>query len=135
MFNISKRSEDRLDLELSGVLDSDAMRNALDAFIEQAEGIQNGKMLYKILDFEMPTMGALAVELQHLPKLFGVIGKFERCAVLSDVSWIRTAAEIEGALIPSLTIKSFPLSAAAAAEEWLEGSHENDDSDGENVPV
>jgi hypothetical protein len=104
-----------LDIGLSGALGADAMRSLIDDLIKKSEGISHGKMLYAISDFEMPSMGAIAVEFQQMPKLCSLIGKFEKCAVLSDASWIRTAAEIEGAVIPSLQIKSFPLSAGKAA--------------------
>jgi hypothetical protein len=125
-----------LDIELSGALGADAMRSLIDDLIEKSEGISHGKMLYTISGFEMPSMGAIALEFQQMPKLFSLIGKFEKCAVLSDASWIRTAAEIEGAVIPSLEIKSFALSARKAAEDWLEGRAENADSaDEENFPV
>ncbi|WP_227268721.1 SpoIIAA family protein [Roseobacter weihaiensis] len=132
MLKISKPGANRLDLELSGVLDAEAMRAALDELLEKSEGITHGKMLYRILDFEMPTMGALAVEFQQMPKLFSLIGKFDKCAVLSDTAWLRTAADIEGALIPSLEVKSFSLSAAKAAEDWLNDSMEEEE---ENFPV
>lgn len=136
MLHISKPSADRLDIELSGVLDADAMRDGLDSLIEMSEGINNGKMLYRISDFEMPTLGALAVEFQHMPKLFQLIGKFDKCAVLSDAGWIRKAAEIEGAVIPGLEIKSFTLSNAQSAEDWLSDKvATQDDEDDENFPV
>lgn len=135
MLTITKPSPNRLDIELSGVLNADAMREGLDKLIEASADITDGKMLYRIPDFEMPTMGALAVEFQQMPKLFGLIGKFDKCAVLSDSSWIRTAAEIEGAVIPSLDIRSFPLAAEKAAEDWLEGKGPDADSDAENYPL
>ncbi|MEP1930148.1 MAG: STAS/SEC14 domain-containing protein [Paracoccaceae bacterium] len=136
MLNVSKPSANRLDIELSGALDTEAMRLALDHLIDQSEGITNGRMLYKIVDFEMPTLGAMAVEFQKMPKLFSLIGKFDKCSVLSDTAWIRTAAEIEGAVIPSLEIKSFPLSARKAAEDWLDDSVGDDsDEEEENFPV
>ena len=135
MLNVSKPSANRLDIELSGALDTEAMRSTLDHLIEKSEGITNGRMLYKILGFEMPTLGAMAVEFQKMPKLFSLIGKFDKCAVLSDTAWIRTAAEIEGAVIPSLEIKSFPLSAKKAAKDWLDDRVEGESDEEENFPV
>ncbi|MGH1444504.1 MAG: STAS/SEC14 domain-containing protein [Cognatishimia sp.] len=119
VFNITKQSPDRLDIELFGTLNTDDMRLGLDELIEQSEDIKNGKMLYKIKDFTMPTIGAIGVEFTRLSKLFGLLGKFDKCAVLSDASWIRTAAEIEGAIFPGIEIKSFPLDDVKAAEDWL----------------
>ena len=133
MLNVSKLSANRLDIELSGALDADAMRSALDRLVEKSEGVTDGRMLYRISDFEMPTLGAMAVELYQMPKLLGLIGKFKKCAVISDAAWIRTAAEIEGAVFRSLEIKSFALADTEAAEAWLDGRLRDDDD--ENFPV
>jgi hypothetical protein len=137
MLNVSKPSANRVDIELSGALDAEAMRSVLDHLIEKSESITHGKMLYTISDFEMPTLGAMAVELHRMPKLISLTCKFDKCAVLSDTAWIRTAAEIEGAVIPSLAIKGFALADAKAAEAWLDGRVEEESSGGEdeNFPV
>jgi hypothetical protein len=59
--------------------------------------------------------------------------------VVSDAGWIRTAAEIEGALIPSLEIKSFPVGAEDRAEDWLTKpsaiDDDEDEDEEENFPV
>lgn len=122
MLKVTKPSPNRLEIVLEGSLDSDTMRTALDELIRLSEDIERGKMLYRISDFQMPTLGALGVELTRLPKLFGLLGKFNRCAVLSDASWIRKTAEIEGALFPGLDIKAFPPEAEEEAEAWLNGA-------------
>ncbi|MGH1465034.1 MAG: STAS/SEC14 domain-containing protein [Cognatishimia sp.] len=119
MLKITQKAPDRLDIELFGTLNTDDMRLGLDELIEKSADITNGKMLYTITDFTMPTLGAIGVEFTRLSKLFGLLGKFDKCAVLSDASWIRTAAEIEGAVFPGIEIKSFHLNDTAAAELWL----------------
>ncbi|MEM9060025.1 MAG: STAS/SEC14 domain-containing protein [Pseudomonadota bacterium] len=120
MLTIKKPADNRLDIELEGVLDAELMAAGLDDLIAQSEGIVNGKMLYRIPEFGLPTAGAIGVELTRLPKLLALIPRFDRCAVLSDASWIRTAAEIEGALIPGLAIKAFELDELETAEAWLD---------------
>lgn len=120
MLTITKRSENRVDIELDGALDADGMRAALDDLIAQSQSIENGQMLYRIGDFKLPTLGALAVEFSRLPKLFGLLGKYDKCAVISASDWIRKAAEIEGALIPGIEIRSFSLNEQESAEVWLE---------------
>ena len=119
MLTVTKPAPDRVDIMLSGIVDAGAMRAGLDELIRQSEGVKNGRMLYRITDFAMPTLGAFGVELGRLPKLFALVGRFDRCAVVSDTAWLRRAAEIEGALIPGLEIRSFDLPDAAAAEGWL----------------
>ena len=121
MLAITKPSDNRVDIEISGSIDAAAMQTGLDTLIEQSETVVDGRMLYTITNFSMPTMSALAVELKRLPKLFGLLSKYNRCAVVSDTGWLRKAAEVEGALIPGLTIKSFDIDDTERAEEWLTG--------------
>lgn len=122
MLTVARTADDRLDIELTGMLDADMMALALDDLVEKSEGIEHGKMMYSIPEFEMPTAGALAIELTRLPGLFGLLQKFDRCAVLSNRTWLRTMAEIEGVMIPGLEIKAFEYKDAEAAEAWLESA-------------
>jgi len=119
MLTITKPAADRVDITLKGSLDADTMRVALDDLIAKSEDVTKGRMLYTIVDFEMPTLGAIGVEFARLPKLFGLLGKFDRCAVIADAGWLRRAAEIEGAVFPGIDIKSFEPMDIAAAEVWL----------------
>ena len=119
MLTVTKPSANRVDIELDGAVDTETMRAALDDLIAKSEDVKNGRMLYTITEFAMPSLGAIGVEFQLLPKLFGLLGKFDRCAVLSDAGWLRTAAEIEGAVFPGIDIKSFELDQRDAAEAWL----------------
>lgn len=119
MLKITKVADNRVDIELEGVLGQADMKNGLDALLEASKSVTSGKMLYRIADFSMPTLGALGVELGYMPKLFALLGKFDRCAVVSDQAWLRAAAEIEGKLIPGLDIKSFAQADLDAAEAWL----------------
>ncbi|WP_375255683.1 STAS/SEC14 domain-containing protein [Yoonia sp.] len=120
MFEVIDKSPKRVDIVVNGQIDADEMRNGLNALIAASKDVSAGVMLYRITDFAMPSFGALGVEMGQLPKLFGLLGKFEKCAVVSDTGWIKKAAEIEGALIPGLKIKSFDLDAQDAAEAWLD---------------
>lgn len=122
MLTITKKSTNRVDIDLSGALDAEAMEHGLQELIADAASVHNGRMLYTIADFEWPTWGALSVELQLLPKLIGLISKFDRCAVVAEAQWMRTAAEIEGALFPGLEIKAFTPAEREEAEAWLEAA-------------
>jgi hypothetical protein len=119
MLTITKPGPNRVDIALEGGVDWNLMKWGLDDLIEKSEGVEHGRMLYRIPEFALPTMGGFFIELSRLPKLFGLLARFDRCAVLSDASWIRTTAEVEGALIPGLEIRSFALDDAEAAEAWL----------------
>ena len=119
MFRVVPNGPNRIDIEFGGKLDSDDMKAALDELFSKAEAIEHGRMLYRIGDFELPTLGAIGVELSRLPQLFKLIRKFDRAAVLTSKKWVQTASEIEGSLIPGLKIKAFNLDEEAKAEAWL----------------
>ncbi len=119
MFKVTKNGPNRVDIEFSGKLDSDDMKIALDELLEKTAGIEHGRMLYRVGDFKIPTLGAIGVEFSRLPKLFRLMHQFDRAAVLADQEWVQRISEIEGALIPGLTIKAFDLDEEAEAERWL----------------
>lgn len=121
MFQVTRNGENRLDVDFAGKLDSQAMHSALDELSLKAEGIEHGRMLYRIGEFQMPTLGAIGVEMSRLPQMFRFVRRFERMAVVADKQWLRTASKIEGALIPGLTVKAFEQGQEASAEAWLQG--------------
>lgn len=119
MFTVVPNGLNRLDLEFGGKLDSDDMRAALDELVSKSGSIESGRMLYRIGDFEFPTLGALVVELSRLPELFKLMKKFDRVAVLTEKKWVQKVSEFEGMLIPGLEIKAFDFKAEEEAEAWL----------------
>ncbi|MCQ4320400.1 STAS/SEC14 domain-containing protein [Stutzerimonas stutzeri] len=120
MFHVTRIGDNRIDVDFSGKLDSSEMRFALDELMRKSEGISHGQMLYRIGDFDIPTLGAMGVELARIPQLFRFIRRFDRCAVVSDKDWLRRASEIEGALFPGLAIKAFDENQHTEANNWLE---------------
>lgn len=120
MLKITKPNENRVDLELSGSLTADEMRDGLDDLIAKSEGVADGRMLYTINDFQFPTLAALGVETTRLPGLFGLVRKFSKCAVLTDKQWIGKVGEFKGSLFAGMDVKAFELTEIEAAEAWLE---------------
>ena len=119
MFRITNNGTNRLDIELSGKLNAEDMKIALDELVIKSKDIENGKMLYEIIDFNLPSLGAIAIELSRLPAMLGLIKKFDRAAVLTDKTWLKTVSELEGIFFPGLEIKAFNRDQKTAAEAWL----------------
>lgn len=140
MLKVTHPAPNRIDLELSAVLDGGMMAAALDELVDASKEITDGVMMYRIPSFSWPTGGAIAAEFMRLPQLFEMVGHFKRCAVVTDIGWIQKAAEVEGKMMPGLEIKAFDMDEAAEAEAWLEGratqeaDNEKDDFE-DNMPV
>ena len=121
MFKVIPNGINRLDIELSGKLNTEEMKIALDELVSKSKDIENGKMLYDVIDFHLPSLGAIAVEFSRLPAMFGLMKKFDRAAVLTDKTWLKKVSEFEGALYPGLEIKAFDRDQKEEAENWLSG--------------
>ena len=119
MFKVTQNGLNRIDIELSGKLNSEEMKIALDELVSKSTNIENGKMLYDVIDFHMPSFGAIGIELSRLPEMFRLMKKYDRAAVLSDKTWIKKVSELEGVLFPGLEIKAFNRDQKAEAEAWL----------------
>ncbi len=119
MFQVTKKSENRVDVAISGTIESDEMAAGLDQLIAATEGMSQGKMFYTIHDIHMPTLGAIGVEMKRIPKLFGLIHNIDYAAVIADKTWMQKASEVKGALFPGLEIKAFSPGQETEAESWL----------------
>jgi hypothetical protein len=119
MFRVIQKGANRLDIEISGKLNAEEMRIALDELVSKSEAIKNGIMLYDIIDFHLPSLDAIAIEFSRLPSMFGFLTKFDRAAVLTDKIWLKKVSEFEGALFPGLEIKAFSRDQRLEAETWL----------------
>ena len=51
MFKVTQNGMDRLDIEMSGRLNAEEMKIALDELVKKSKNIENGKMLYDVIDF------------------------------------------------------------------------------------
>ncbi len=120
MFKVILNGINRLDIELSGKLNSDDMKTALDELVNKSENIENGKMLYDIVEFHLPSIGAIGIGFSRLPSMFKLMRKFDHAAVLTDKTWIKKVSEFEGFLFPGMEIKAFNRDQKEEAESWLE---------------
>lgn len=121
MHRITRSAPDRLDLEFDGPIDRDGMRALLDELLRASEGLEHGRMLYRIRDFEWPSLGAMGEEIARMPEMLRLARRFERIAVLADEGWIRGFSRVEGALMPGLELRAFEMADEDRAEAWLAG--------------
>lgn len=120
MYKIDRENDDRLDIIISGKLDADAMTGMIDELVAQSTGIESGRMLIDIEDFQMPTLDAIRIEMSRLPEVLRFSRQFSRAAVLSGETWVNIISTLEGKLIPGLAIKSFRRDQRYQAESWLQ---------------
>jgi len=118
MFKITRKNN-RIEIEISGKLDTQNMIIALDELVSLSENIENGTMLFDVIDYHLPSLGAIKEEFSRLPSMLGFMKKFTRAALLTDKTWLKMIAELEGAVYPGLEIKAFRRNQRSEAEAWL----------------
>jgi hypothetical protein len=115
MFDVTTDANGVIHLTVGGRIGTAQMRALLDAFLAAVGAAGKVNVLYTVTDVRLPTAGALAVECGYLPRLFGLLGQLDKVALVADQAWVRTAARVESALLPGLTIAVFEPGNRAAA--------------------
>lgn len=64
------------------------------------------------------TLDAVGTSFKRGAGLFARIGRVKRYAVVSDAGWIRTLAELEGAVIPGLEVRVYRTAEREDALAW-----------------
>lgn len=119
MFRIERTAENRVDIEMSGKLDDESTHQAPDEIVAKTADIENGQMLYDVIDYHLPTVSANRIEFSPLPSMLGLMKKFDRAAVLTDKRWLKTISELEGLFFPALEIRAFRREDRDEAKAWL----------------
>jgi len=119
ILKIIPRGSNRLDIKLNGKIDAEEMQAALNELERRCQDIENGQILYDVIDFKIPTASAIGVEFSRLPAMLKLMKKFNRAAILTDKRWLKMVSEFEGMLFPGLDIKAFNRDQRAEAEIWL----------------
>ena len=118
MFTTSEK-DGLLYIEIGGQIDAKAMREGLDAFLAMAESRDKVRCVYTITDIEIPPLDAIMVEFGYFGRLFQLLRKLDRVALVANQDWVRNAAALESLMIPGLEMRNYPN--ADAAMEWLHG--------------
>jgi hypothetical protein len=122
MLTVNVKEANIISIEINGDIDAETMESGLNRLLELCDDLEQVRLLYRITQFKMPSLAALGVKFKILPKLFKLLGKIDHAAVLTDEGWIAKAAEIEGAIIPGLEIRSFSMEEEEAAMSYLRTS-------------
>lgn len=133
MFSVEKKGPNLLHIEIGGKITAAEMADGLDTLLPLTKEMTKGRMLMLYRDIEFPEAGAILEEMKRLPQLFGVLGKVEKVALVSNQKWIRDMAELEGMVLPGTTLRSFEFVDRAKAEAFL--GAEGDPDEAENFPV
>ena len=75
--------------------------------------------LYFEIDSLEVTPKALLKDLRYGLKQLTQLDRFYRAVIVTDQSWVHTAAEWEDRLLPSITVRAFPENEKEEAREWV----------------
>ncbi len=128
MHEVNRAGNDRPDISVRGKMDAQEAARMIESLLASSEGIENGRMLIDVEDFDLPSFGDFRVEFPRLPDPLRLTRQFTRAAVLADEDWIRALSSVESKLIPGLEIKAFRKDQRYHAETWLAQSRREEQS-------
>jgi hypothetical protein len=89
---------------------------ALDVALKRNEHVH---LVADLSDFEGMTVAALMRDIAEGVQRLGQLPKLGRVAVITDQEWVATAAEVEDALLPGVTVRRFGSADASDARQWV----------------
>lgn len=91
------------------------------SFAEGLEGSAKSNLLFDLANIDGLDFAAVWQEMSHIGVVLRMLGKLDRIAIIADQSWLRTAARIEGALLPGVNYEVFSCDKADQARDWVLG--------------
>ena len=107
-----------LAFEIDGTVTAPDMDDLYNAVERVTEGTGPVHVCGEIHGIGGLTLDAIGASLKRGVGLLGRIGRVKRYAVVSDVGWIRTVAELEGAVIPGMSVRVWPTAQRDDALAW-----------------
>lgn len=103
------------------VLDGTVTRPDMDALFREVEGVVRRGHVHlvgEITGVGGLTLDAVGAQVERSFGLLRQIGKVDRYAVVTDTGWIRSVAQVQGALLPGIDVRVWPRDERDAAVAW-----------------
>lgn len=109
-------------MTVSGKLTDDDLEMTLDWIETVSEKAKGANLCVDMAKMDFPDLKAVKDSFVRLGHVLRYDNGFKKCAVLTDSPFLRSTAEIEGAVIPNLTIQAYQLEALPQAVNWLKAA-------------
>ena len=107
-----------LSFEIDGTVTAPDMDDLYNAVEKVTEGKGPVHICGEIHGVGGLTLDAIGASFKRGAGLIGRIARVKRYAVVSDIGWIKTVAELEGAVIPGMTVRVWPTAHREEALAW-----------------
>ena len=107
-----------LSFEIDGTVTAPDMDDLYNAVETATDGNGPVHIVGEIHGIGGLTLDAIGASFKRGVGLIGRLGRVKRYAVVSDVGWIKTMAELEGAVIPGMSVRVWPTAQRDEALAW-----------------
>ena len=123
------QDENILGFRFEGEIEKSDIRRVWEELEEKLETGKNLRFYVEGGDFRLTdiSMDALVEDFRLWLKNPGAITKMERAALVTDQKWLRTIADVEFSLIPTLAGGTFSFAEKDRAMEWLKSDEPEPD--------
>lgn len=119
MLSITTLSPAALEMVVDGPMSRADVASAFDQLEAVLDKTETLDLLVDVRGKPDLHLGLIIEELKRLPLVIRMIRAIGRVALIADAGWVRTAAKIEGAVIPGVHYETYERDEAAHARRWL----------------
>ncbi|WP_371396108.1 STAS/SEC14 domain-containing protein [Fretibacter rubidus] len=109
-------------MTVTGKMSDEDMKEALNWFDTVTEEHGDVQLCVDIAKMDFPSLKAVKQSFVRLGDMLRYPNDIDKCAVLTDSSFLRSTAEVEGAVIPDLEIQAYDMEALPQAVNWLKAA-------------
>ena len=114
--------ESIVQMSVNGPMTSETVQSSFDWIENVQSEIATNDNLQICVEMQADNFSDLAEASQQFRRVGEVLRRahdIDRCALITDSTWIRNSAKIEGAVIPGLELMAFAPDESETAEKWL----------------
>lgn len=114
--------ESIVQMSVNGPMSSETVQSSFEWIKNAQSEIATNDNLQICVEMQADNFSDLAEASQQFRRVGEVLRRaheIDRCALITDSTWIRNSAKIEGAVIPGLELMAFAPDESETAEKWL----------------
>ena len=109
-------------LTVTGAPTQDELKSVNDWFDELQSKYEDIPLYLEIPKMHFDGLGDLRQSFLGIAHIMRGMEQVERCAVVTDSPFLRSTAQVEGAVLPNMDVGAFGITELARAEDWLEAA-------------
>lgn len=111
--------ENVVQMSVTGAIASESLQSSFDWIETVQTANDNIQLCVEMQSDDFSDLAEASQQFRRVGDMLRRAHDVDRCAVITDSSWLRNSAKVEGAVIPGMNIMAFAPDEADTAGKWL----------------